>query len=532
MTSYMIKGKALTGKPRGICGAILRLLLIVFLAMPSRAAVPLGQFSVRAFHIDMRVQVMKLSALKKLAYQLHQQGINTLIMEWEGSYPYLHEPLISNRYAYKRGEVRAFISYCHSLNMDVIPLQQTFGHVEYILKHYKYAALREDQKDFSQVCPTELDSCRALFIPLLEDMAEMHGSPYIHIGGDETFLLGHCEKCRRKVAQVGLSGLYFDYIKMICDIVVSLGKKPVLWADIALHYPEKIHLLPKQTVFVDWNYGWGLDNFGDHTQLLNSGYEIWGAPALRSDPDNFYLTCWKKHFENIRTFIPESRKLNYKGIVMTSWSTSGAYCTVFDSNNDPLALYPVRRVYPLSGFNLLVNAYTTAIQTDKPLDIRHFIHQYCLTHYGLTGRDAERFQAALFMSPYPVVNGKVQSKTGLPLAGLVDSAATACRLFAGIKPRQHPDEFRHYVLMSRIRLFYLEVLSVEAKMNSERSDKRSVNALVPVLIALKQESAQLNKLFQQLNGSYLVNGETAEENALRNTKLNDLYTQVMALKNE
>ena len=173
--------------------------------------------------------------------------------------------------------------------MDVIPLQQSFGHVEYILRNYKYAQLREDDKDFSQVCPSESEKNKALFTRLYTDMAAMHPSPYFHIGGDETHLLGHCEKCKKRAAEIGISRLYFEHIKMLCDIVVSLGKRPVLWADIALNYPEYIHLLPKETIFVDWNYGWAMDRFGAHEQLVKSGYEIWGAPSIRSSPDNYFL---------------------------------------------------------------------------------------------------------------------------------------------------------------------------------------------------------------------------------------------------
>jgi hexosaminidase len=497
--------------------------------VPAQTTVMPGDFKVKAFHVDLRIQVMQLNALKKLAYQLHTQGINTLIIEWEGAYPYKDEAIISNNYAYKRTDLVQFINYCHSIQMDVIPLQQTFGHVEYILKHYKFTALREDQKDFSQVCPTELDSCRDLFTKLLSDVAEMHQSPYIHIGGDETFLLGHCEKCQRKVAKVGLSGLYFDYIKMICDIVVGLGKRPVLWADIALHYPEKIKLLPKQTIFVDWNYGWDLSYFGDHTQLLNSGYEVWGAPAIRSEPDNFYLERWKKHFENIRDFIPEMRQLNYQGAVMTSWSTSGAYSTVFDSNDDPIALYPVRRVYPLSGFNLLIEAYTTALNSKEPLAISPFIQHYAINHYALKKESAQQFESALFMAPYAVVRGKPESQKEMSLSELTDSAAAALEILKSLSPKRNVEEYQHYVLMADIRYYYLRTLKIEASMNSAAFTRKSAVKYLGELNILKQTSYRIDKQFAQLNRSFLSNDELKEEQELRNAKLNSLLSQVRAL---
>jgi len=94
--------------------------------------------------------------------------------------------LIANRYAYSKTDVADFIQYCQGLGIDVIPLQQSFGHVEYILRHPRYKELREDQKDYSQVCPLKESLNRELFKDLFTEMAAAHPSKYFHIGGDET----------------------------------------------------------------------------------------------------------------------------------------------------------------------------------------------------------------------------------------------------------------------------------------------------------------------------------------------------------
>src|ERR1700755_1191438 len=91
-------------------------------------------FIVKGFHIDLRIQIMTMDALKASALKLSKQGINTIVMEWEGTYPFEKHPLIPNRYAYTKAEVASFIKYCADLKIDVIPLQQSFGHVEYILR--------------------------------------------------------------------------------------------------------------------------------------------------------------------------------------------------------------------------------------------------------------------------------------------------------------------------------------------------------------------------------------------------------------
>jgi hexosaminidase len=167
-------------------------------------------FIVKGFHLDLRVQVMTMDALKAFTLKLHNFGINTLIMEWEGTYPFEKHPLIPNRYAYTKAEIVSFISYCNSLDIDVIPLQQSFGHVEYILRNDRYKDLREDQKDFSQVCPLQTTLDSALFTDLYTELASTHTSKYIHIGGDETYLLGHDERCRSMAAKEGKSKLYIE----------------------------------------------------------------------------------------------------------------------------------------------------------------------------------------------------------------------------------------------------------------------------------------------------------------------------------
>lgn len=510
---------------------VLTLTVLLLLTMPAiYAQESAGAFRVKGFHLDLRIQVMKMPALKQFALDLSKHGINTLLVEWEAAYPFEQEPLIANRYAYTRQEVADFIRFCKSISIDVIPLQQSFGHVEYILRHYKYAALREDNQDFSQVCPSEPALNKKLFTTLYTDLAATHSSPFIHIGGDETYLLGHCEKCKKKVAEVGVSRLYFDHIKLLCDIVVSLGKRPVLWADIALKYPEYIHLLPKQTVFIDWNYGWPLDRFGNHQQLVNSGYEIWGAPALRSDPDNYFITCWQKHFNNIRDFIPACRNLGYKGILMTSWSTSGAYSSLFDSEGDLIELYAIRHVYPISGFDILVAAYEEAINSPSPLDIDGFIKQYCSRQYGLSEKDALRFKAALFTAPYKINKGQVVAPVAMNINQLLDSARSAAAIFQSLRPVKNQHLFAHYQLMADIRVYYLTFMTIETRANAADLTLKDTAACIAQLQQLMKQEPQLSQAFVQLNGSLLYPSALEEENALRSQKVHQLYQRLAKIK--
>ncbi len=497
-----------------------------------RSPAPIGDFRgnddfrVKAFHLDMRIQVMTMPALRAFVQMLHEGGINTLIMEYEGTYPYEKHPLIPNEYAYTRAEILSFVAFCNQLGVDVIPLQQSFGHVEYILRHSRYRSLSEDPLDLSQVCPLKITEDSLLFTDLYTELASTHTSPYIHIGCDETHLLGHCSECRRMVEKEGVSTLYFDYVRMLCNIVVRLGKRPVLWADMALKYPEAIKSLPKSTVLVDWNYGWRPDRFGDHKKLLESGYEIWGAPAIRSSPDNDYLTEWEKHLDNIRDFVPRARQMGYQGIVLTSWSTSGTYSYVYESENDLSALAAIRRVYPITGFHFLIAAYIESLRTTGALEVNRFISQYGKSRYGFDSTESRTFWQALKTAPYEVKEGSVQSPMPMTLKTLVDSSAAAAQSLRMLRPMRNENEFEHYRLMADIRVQHLRFLKIVQEANMQDFSGDRVPGVLHRLEALIAENTALSQRFIDLNRDDFYLRELEEENLLRSLPLMDFYDRL------
>lgn len=500
-------------------------LFAVGMALPLFSTTP--YWEVKGFHLDLRIQVMKMPALKDFARMLSEKGINTLVMEWEGSYPYRDHPLLSNRYAYSRAEIVDFVEYCRSIGIDVIPLQESFGHVEYILRHYRYANLREVSDNYSQVNPMKEQETFALFSSLYRDLIETHRPKYLHIGGDETRLLGSSEASRKKKEELGVGRLYGDYVAMLCREIVRLGVRPIIWADMLLKHPEAISLLPKETIIIDWNYGWGLNHFGDVTELTKSGLEIWGAPALRCHPDNNFLTDWKKHFNNIRTFIPQAKKMGYTGMVMTSWSTSGFYTMYYESTTDIYGMHTTRHVYPITGYNLLIDAYAEALKIDGPLDVDGFIRSYCIYNYRLTDLESEQFKEALFSTPFEINQGKIRP-VGHSITAVIDSARIAYETFKNLKPSRSKSEFNHYALMAAIRLRYLEYINVEMQANAEGLRDTDIPPLVDKLLQLKRSDH--NKEFIKMNRHVFHRSELEAENNLRNIKIIDLYERLACIK--
>lgn len=487
-----------------------------------------GDFVVKGFHLDLRIQVMTVQALKDFANELAGFGINTLVMEWEASYPYQKHATISNQLAYTRDEVESFIRHCDKLGIDVVPLQQCFGHVEYILRNERYSDLKEDRKDISQICPLKTEGDSLLFSDLFADMISLHPSKYLHIGGDETYLLGHCAQCSAKAQEEGKSKLFVDYMKMICETVVSMGKTPVMWADILLKHPEAANELPKETIFIDWNYGWKLDHFGDIGGLQEKGFAFWGSPAIRSHPDNWFVTCWETHLNNQRDFIPYARKAGYQGMVMTSWSTSGLYGFTWDVGYEVLDMVQIRNTYPLSGFRILVVAYSKALSQKEPIEPKGFVIEYAKARFGLPYNDGEKLWQALMLKPELIVNGKPQhSESIAEMQKLTKEAKT---ILYQLDPTKNKKEFEHFRMMIDLREFYLAFKQIKSIYNSEDFTLGDAEKLIPGLEKLLAESKVLDQRFYELNKGFLHDAEIRDQNQLRNLDLNNMYHRVIKMR--
>ncbi|MEI7880065.1 MAG: family 20 glycosylhydrolase [bacterium] len=472
-----------------------------------------NKFEVRGFHLDLRIQVMTPKALQALADDLVALGINTLVMEWEGTFPFVKHPQISSRFAYTPGEVNDFLAHCRRIGLDVMPLQQCFGHVEYILRHPRYAHLREvPHKDYCQLCPLKVEEALPLFKDLFAELARVHPSPYFHIGCDETYLLGNCPKCHAKTEAHGKSKLFVDYVKALCSVVTALGKRPVLWADMLLAHPEAAKGLPADCILVDWNYGWANDRFGNPSTLLDTGLTFWGSPALRSHPDDFHHVAFAKHFKNIEKFLPYCREKGFSGSVLTSWSTSGQYGYEFGTGYEVIDMYPIRNVYPLNGTRILLAAFATAVNSARPMDVDSFVQCYAEERFGLTGRATARFQQALLSDDFTVGVGDDPAKAQrVALANV--------RLWEKLEPRRNKQEFAHFRLLSAIRLHYLAVRKLEIRFQSPAFRPSQLGALARECEALSRPADELDRQFTRLMRGFLHPAEIQMENSVRRLRL-------------
>ena len=483
------------------------------------AQVKTDQFKEKVMYVDFRTQVHTIDALKELAQKVAADGFTCMMLEYEATFPFEKHATLQNRYAYTKEEIADYVAFCDKLGLEVIPLQNCMGHMQYILRHDRYAALREDKADMSQVCPLKIKQAVPVFKEIFKEVAELHPSKYFHIGCDETFLLGKCKHCAEYAEKHGKSKLFVEYVKAMCKIVLDMGKTPIIWADIILKYPENLGELPKELIYLDWNYGWDVNKFGKISNLIEADVNLWGGSALRSGPDDIYLTQWEKHFNNLRDYVPFARKSGYQAMVQTSWSTSGAYSYTYGPRNEVIEIYPLRSVYPESGFNILLAATAWAYNHVEPLDPKAFVYDYAKEKFGF-----DETSCKTLWDYFTMPQEQVSVRTGKDTKGrlitdvLADAYSMRDRLYA-LKPSANKVEIEHFKLMLDIRINYLEFKQCETELESKKYEISQRAGLAERLAKICKEGKKIDKRFEKLNKNYLKPGEITFIQNLRGDKM-------------
>ncbi|GBP32458.1 Hexosaminidase D [Eumeta japonica] len=155
-------------------------------------------------HLDLKGAPPKLSYLKSLLPSLRRHGANGLLIEYEDMFPYegrLVNLSALNRYG--KQELTNFLSHARDLGFEIIPLLQTFGHMEFALKLEEYANLRERSDYPDSICPSRAES-KILLSEMIEQVICMgprntvvstssNSSSFIKIEVDPFFAFGNIQ---------------------------------------------------------------------------------------------------------------------------------------------------------------------------------------------------------------------------------------------------------------------------------------------------------------------------------------------------
>jgi hexosaminidase len=250
-------------------------------------------FPSRGVMLDIsRDKVPTMPTLFALVDRLAEWKINQLQLYIEHTFAYRgHEQVWRDASPMMPDEIRALDDYCNSRFIELVPNQNSFGHMERWLRHPKYLPLAEAPEGADtpwgfrwdgpfSLCPTDPRSL-ALLADLYSQLLPNFTSHLFNVGCDETFDLGQGQskdECRRR----GVHRVYLDFLSRVNDLVTRHGRRMMFWGDIILKEPELIRELPAGAIALNWGYESDHPFDSEASRFSQTGVPFYVCPGTSS----------------------------------------------------------------------------------------------------------------------------------------------------------------------------------------------------------------------------------------------------------
>ncbi len=271
-----------------------------------------------------------LATLEQLLEQLASWKVNRvqLYMEADFAYAGAHE-VTAHRSPYTADELRALDAFAAARHIELVPNQQSFGHLHDWLRHPRWNDLSEVPEGvdhpFSRVRePFSLaaEDPRALeFLGgLYDQLLPCFRSRTVNVGLDETFDLGE-GRSRAACERDGKAKVYLRFLKHVHGLVAERGHRMQFWGDIVLEEPDGIAELPGDAVALVWGYEADFPFEERLARFAESGLEFQVCPGTSSW--NSFGGRVTNALGNLQKAAREARRHGARGLLVTEWGDRG-----------------------------------------------------------------------------------------------------------------------------------------------------------------------------------------------------------------
>ncbi|KAM4034088.1 hexosaminidase D isoform 2-T2 [Anomaloglossus baeobatrachus] len=286
-------------------------------------------------HLDLKGAPPKVSYLAEVFPLFSSLGATGLLIEYEDTFPYYKELLpLRAAHAYSPQEIREILRLAQLNHLEVIPLVQTFGHMEFVLKNKEFTHLREVPMYPNSLNPHREES-HQLIHAMIRQVMELHlGLHWLHIGSDEVYYLGEGEESKKYLSESGqtVEDLFMCHLKKVAAHVVSTypGVKLIAWDDMLRGASAQKLTDSGVTQLVEpmiWDYTSNLE-VDNRVALIEkysqSGFQkIWLASAFKGATGaSQQLTHIGHHLENHKRWLQVIQKIpqnTLQGVALTGW---------------------------------------------------------------------------------------------------------------------------------------------------------------------------------------------------------------------
>ena len=285
-------------------------------------------------HDVTRGKVPTLATLKMLVDRLSLLKINQLQLYIEHAFVFSFDPSICRADdGLTPDEVRELDRYCQERFIDLVPAIASPGHMGRILSMPKYRHLAEiesaqpwermnwPQRARGLTLDVSQPESRTLIRNVWNDVLAAFTSPVVNICGDEPWDLGK-GKNRGRFDAKGTGKAYVDYLRFVCDVCASDGRRCQVWSDVIRNHTDLLSHLPGDLTVLHWGY----DDDADYEatrRFVDAGFDTFVCPGTSG---------WKRIINamglaerNISTFADAGSRYGAVGLLNTDWGDHGHF---------------------------------------------------------------------------------------------------------------------------------------------------------------------------------------------------------------
>lgn len=234
-------------------------------------------------------------------------------------------------------EVMELDEYCAKRGIELVPSQNSFGHMERWLRHPEYNYLAEVPMGGAKVpqwgdytiptattlSPTNPDSLK-LIAGLYDELLPCFKSKKLNVGCDETLELMDSTangRSAKEISELGWQKVYFDFLMKIHQLTAERGHEMMFWGDILIGYPDLVKQLPKDVIALIWGYE-ATQNFDrDVGRVAENGGRFYVCPGTSAWGSLFGRVS--NMIGNVDRAIEAADKYHAEGILLADWGDGG-----------------------------------------------------------------------------------------------------------------------------------------------------------------------------------------------------------------
>ncbi|MEK3687543.1 glycoside hydrolase family 20 zincin-like fold domain-containing protein [Paenibacillus sp. FSL R10-2736] len=299
-------------------------------------------FAARGLMIDIsRNKIPKLETLYRIIDLMSDLKLNQLQLYIEGV-PFAYEsfPQVWELETPITGEeILLLDAYCRECYIELVPNQNSFGHMEGWLTRPEFNSLAEIPEGFmlpdhmydSDLYPdglfmhpgtfdTEDPQVLKLLGTMYDDLLPYFHSQLFNVGCDETYELG-LGKSKAKADSTGKGELYLSFLEKIHGLVTERGKTMQFWGDIIIQHPELIPRLPKDIIAMEWGYSAAHPFEADTLKFREAEIPFYVCPGTSSW--NSLTGRTDNMLANLRSAAVHGKRNGAIGYLITDWGDFG-----------------------------------------------------------------------------------------------------------------------------------------------------------------------------------------------------------------